>query len=79
MKKQKLSKSEKSELKVVLKETYLKAKANYDMLFKELCNKESRANGVSGAFNEEKARENLEIEKEIMQQTLLKIDNLKRM
>ena len=69
MKKIRMSKTEKAELKSVLKRTYLYAKDEYDRYFRQL---------LKG--NEDKnTRENLEIEKDIMKETLLKIEELKKM
>lgn len=69
MKKIKLTSAEKAELKAELKKTYLYAKDSYDKYFRDL---------VQGK-SDSSTRENLEIEKEIMRETLAKIENLKRM
>lgn len=62
-----LSKEEKAELKAELKKTYLYAKAEHDRYFRDL---------LSGN-DSETLRENIEIEKEIMKETLLKIEKIK--
>ena len=64
-----LSKEEKAELKAELKRTYVYAKAEYDKYYRDLLN----------GKDDELTRENLEIEKEIMKETLLKIEKLKKM
>lgn len=64
-----LSKEEKAELKAELKRTYVYAKAEYDRYFRDLLN----------GNDSETLRENIEIEKEIMKETLLKIEKLKNL
>lgn len=64
-----LSKEEKLELKAELKKTYLYAKAEYDRFFRDILN----------GKDDELTRENLEIEKEIMKESLLKIEKLKKL
>lgn len=63
----KLTPKEKTELKNILKKTYLKAKYNYNNYLLKLAENE-----------DENIRENIEIEKEIMRETLDKITKLKR-
>ena len=64
-----LSKEEKAELKAELKRTYVYAKAEHDKYYRDLLN----------GKDDELTRENLEIEKEIMKETLLKIEKIKKM
>lgn len=64
-----LSKEEKAELKAELKKTYLYAKAEHDRYFRDLL----------GGKDDELLKENIEIEKDIMKETLLKIEKLKKM
>lgn len=69
MKKIRMNKEEKAELKSALKRTYLYAKDEYDRYFRQLL----KGNA------DENTRENMEIEKEIMKETLLKIEELKKL